>query len=619
MCKENAGLHVKSQHQNIKLICFSSRAQHKEDIINKEKMAKGDYSVMATTEKIKTRGALGMIFKDRQVLAILILGLASGLPYAAVGGTLNAWMSTSNVDTKTIGLLSWTGLAYAFKFMWAAALQSRRTPFKLNIGPRRFWMFLFQALITVGLFIIAFSDPPNGIGKIALISVIIAIFSASFDIVQSAWRIESARDERHLDILSTVEQFGYRTASLLGGFVALLLADNFGWKPVFKGGAVLMAFTMIGVLLAKPTPLAVDHNSEEDVQNRLKQGRFIAPKTRHIATSLVIAGWIGGFYQISTFMYGALTDPANHSTRTFMRTQSPIVIGLTVVLLAAVAAYLVWQDTKYAGQKVPEETDALATSPLDILYVAILEPMMEILGRLKWAAVLILALVMTYRFTDAIWGSFAYPFYLNADNGALGHTLSEVGVASKLVGVIATILGIALAGISMLKFGRMPVLFVGAILAAITNLLYADIARSAIYMDQFLSFTNLDSIVPNMGNWLKGAKFFSGMFEKVVFDQRMSRLIVTITAENIAGGFASAATIAYLSSIVNKEYAAVQYALLASLTYLFGVLGRPLIGEIIADEGYAYTFVLCAWLGGFAVVLSALEWARQSRQAKAAK
>jgi len=569
---------------------------------------------MTTAEKPTTRGALGMIFKDRQVLAILILGLASGLPYAAVGGTLNAWMSTSGVDTKTIGLLSWTGLAYAFKFMWAAALQSRRTPFKLKIGPRRFWMFLFQALITIGLFVIAFSNPPNGIGKIALISVIVAVFSASFDIVQSAWRIESARDERHLDILSTVEQFGYRTASLLGGFVALLFADNFGWKPVFMGGAILMAFTMIGVFLAKPTPLSDD--GKDETKSEFKQGRFVVPKTRHIATVLVLIGWIGGFYLISTFMYGALTDPANHSTRTFMRTQSPIVIGLTVVLLAVVASYLVWQDTKGAEQKRSETTNPLATSPLDILYIAVLEPMMEIIGRLKWAAVLILALVMTYRFTDAIWGSFAYPFYLNTTNGALGHTLSEVGVASKLVGVIATILGIAIAGVSMLKFGRMPVLVVGAILAAITNLLYADIANSALYMDQFLSFTRLDVFIPDIGNWLKNTKFFAGMFEKVVFDIRMSRLIVTITAENIAGGFASAATIAYLSSIVNKEYAAVQYALLASLTYLFGVLGRPLIGEIITDNGYAYTFVLCAWLGGIAVVLSALEWVRQSRLAK---
>jgi len=554
-------------------------------------------------EKITTQQALGMIFHDRQILAILIIGLASGLPYAAIGGTLNAWLTTAGVKTSTIGLLSWTGLAYAFKFMWAAALQSRRTPFKLKIGPRRFWMFLFQILITIGLFIIAFSNPPNGLGKIAIVSVLIAVTSASFDIVSAAWKIESARDARHLDILATTEQFGYRISSLLSGFVAFLLADKFGWKPVFMGGAALMALTTIGVMLAAPSPMAQSSDSDDNVT--IKQGLNLTPQIRHIATLITLAGWLGGFYLIGNFMYGAITDPANYSTRTFMRTQSPLVIALTVVILCLVSGYLVWQNTVQSKTSALDKTDAdiEKTTPLDILYIAVLEPMMEIISRYKWATVLILALVMTYRFTDAIWGSFAYPFYLGENFGALGHTLTEVGVASKLVGVIATIAGIAIGGLAMLKYGRMPVLVVGAILAAATNFIYADLAMGAHGMDSFLSFTHLDGFFTYLDN----------KFTHVNLDQRMARLIVTIAAENIAGGLASAATIAFLSSIVNKKYAAVQYALLGSLTFLFGILGRPLIGEIIEDKGFAYTFILCAWLGIFAVVLAILEWIRQIR------
>ncbi len=559
---------------------------------------------MAKVKKYSFREVIGMAFTDRQVLAIFILGLASGLPYAAVGGTLNAWLTTSDVKTSTIGLLSWTGLAYAFKFMWAAALQSRRTPLNLKIGPRRFWMFVFQILITIGLFIIAFSNPPNGIGKIALVSVVVAVFSASFDIVSSAWRIESARDERHLDIMSTAEQFGYRIASLLGGFVAFLLADKFGWKPVFIGGAALMASTSIGVFLAKPTPLM--ETGKVGNQTIIRQGGALSVKTRNAATFIVLLGWLGGFYLIGNFMYGALTDPASHSTRDFMRTQSPVVVGLTVVLLCVISAILVAQETSSNKSPEPQNISSVKPSPLGILYIAVLEPMMEIISRLGWSAILVLALVMTYRFTDAIWGSFAYPFYMGENFGALGHTLTEVGVASKLVGVIATITGIAIAGIAMLKYGRMPVLVVGAILAAITNFIYADLATGAYYMDAFLGITHLDGFF----------RYLDGVLPHVNLDQRMARLIVTIAAENIAGGLASAATIAYLSSIVNKNYAAVQYALLASLTYLFGILGRPLIGEIIEDKGFAYTFILCAWLGGFAVVLACFEWARQSRLKK---
>jgi len=77
----------------------------------------------ATPEKITTRQALKLALTDRQVLAMLILGLASGLPYVVVGGTLNAWLTKTGVKPVEIGLLSWALLAYSFKFMWAAALQ----------------------------------------------------------------------------------------------------------------------------------------------------------------------------------------------------------------------------------------------------------------------------------------------------------------------------------------------------------------------------------------------------------------------------------------------------------------------------------------------------------------
>jgi len=96
----------------------------------------------------------------------------------------------------------------------------------------------------------------------------------------------------------------------------------------------------------------------------------------------------------------------------------------------------------------------------------------------------------------------------------------------------------------------------------------------------------------------------------------MARLTTVIFAENIAVGLASAASIAYLSSIVNKEYAAVQYALLVSLVMLLGVLGRPTIGAIIEEEGFAQAFIICAILGGVASFLALVEWIRLARQSE---
>jgi PAT family beta-lactamase induction signal transducer AmpG len=168
------------------------------------------------------------------------------------------------------------------------------------------------------------------------------------------------------------------------------------------------------------------------------------------------------------------------------------------------------------------------------------------------------------------------------------------------MGVIATIAGIALGGLAMLRFGRMPVFFVGAVLAAVTNLLFADLAIGAKYTDPVLMALQIDHL-----------------FETFGMDIRMARLTSVIALENIALGLASAASVAYLSSIVNKQFAAVQYALLVSLVMLLGTLGRPAIGQIIETDGFATAFVICAALGGVACVLSLIEWVRIARQTKA--
>ena len=90
----------------------------------------------------------------------------------------------------------------------------------------------------------------------------------------------------------------------------------------------------------------------------------------------------------------------------------------------------------------------------------------------------------------------------------------------------------------------------------------------------------------------------------------MVRLLIAISGENIAGGLAGAAFVAYLSSITSREFSAVQYALLSSLTFLVGSLGRAAIGEAIDNIGYAPVFRFTAALGLIAVAFVILEWVR---------
>ena len=156
-----------------------------------------------------------------------------------------------------------------------------------------------------------------------------------------------------------------------------------------------------------------------------------------------------------------------------------------------------------------------------------------------------------------------------------------------------TMAGIAIGGILFATLGRMPTLLIGAIVAAASNLLYADLASGAPYIDAFARTFGLDAFGQ---------------------DLRMVRLLIAISGENIAGGLAGAAFVAYLSSIASKSFSAVQYALLSSLTFLVGSLGRGALGEAIKVEGYAPVFKFTAALGLVAVVFCLLEWLRAARQ-----
>jgi PAT family beta-lactamase induction signal transducer AmpG len=190
---------------------------------------------------------------------------------------------------------------------------------------------------------------------------------------------------------------------------------------------------------------------------------------------------------------------------------------------------------------------------------------------------------------------------MGAENGALGHTATEVAFASKMIGVVAIIAGITGGGLLLKFMGRMPALVVAAALAAATNLLFADLATGAPGMDAFLGFTHLDGLFGAFGDNA----------------HRMARLTIAILGENLAVGFASVVYLAYLTSMINPKYAAVQAALLGSLTMLIGQLGRPWLGALIESDGFAYVFMLTAAIGLIPVALSAAEWWRQSRLTKA--
>lgn len=541
---------------------------------------------MAETAKLKGWGLLTAAMRSRKTAIMLAFGFGAGLPYTLLIGTLNAWLGEWQIDLATIGVLSWIGLAYAFKFLWSPLVDRVRLPGLERLGRRRSWLLICQLLLTGTFFGLSLSDPRLELGWFALIAVIGAFASATQDVVIDAWRIDVADQKATVEILSSIYQFGYRIAALVGGALALILSEHVSWPAVYGIMAVFMALTLVATLLAPDTA-----RTEGDVeQSILRRAGAVEPKWRAIGLAIVGAGWVWAIWTVGSFMVRVLTsspdDPNPPAVGDFTRTMGPLIVAATVILPAVVAAVLNWM--KERGLHVLHRdvgTPGGAGRAADHAYSALVLPLAELVNRIGWGVIIVLGLILSYRITDNIWGSFAYPFYLQE----LHYTGEEVAFASKIFGVFMTMAGIAIGGVLFATAGRMPTLLLGAIVAAASNLLYADLAAGAPYIDAFARTFALDSFGHNL---------------------RMVRLLIAISGENMAGGLAGAAFVAYLSSITSRQFSAVQYALLSSLTFLVGSLGRAAIGEAIDRIGYAPVFRFTALIGLISAAFVVLEWIR---------
>src|SRR6476661_310894 len=181
----------------------------------------------------------------RKAATMLAFGFSSGLPFALLIGTLNAWLGDAKINLATIGVLSWIGLSYAFKFLWSPLVDRVKLPVLGDLGRRKSWIVLCQAGLIASFVGLGFSDPARAIGWFAVFAVIGAFASATQDIAVDAWRIDVADERTPVELLSAVYQFGYRTASIVGGAFALFLAARMAWGTVYLIMAVLVVLLMV--------------------------------------------------------------------------------------------------------------------------------------------------------------------------------------------------------------------------------------------------------------------------------------------------------------------------------------------------------------------------------------
>ena len=174
---------------------------------------------------------------QKKVLVILLLGFSSGLPFPLVYSTLSAWLADAGVQLSTVSTFAWLGFAYSFKFVWAPLVDSVRLPLLTPLlGRRRGWMLFAQLAICASLVALSGMDPRANIEAFAIVAAAVALSSATQDIVIDAYRIECAED-RMQGVLAAAYQYGYRTAMLVSGAVAMAIADRAPWSVAYMAMA----------------------------------------------------------------------------------------------------------------------------------------------------------------------------------------------------------------------------------------------------------------------------------------------------------------------------------------------------------------------------------------------
>ena len=277
---------------------------------------------MADTTKYGWRD-LALALKERNALAMYVLGFAAGLPYVLITGTLNAWFTEENISVATIGVFSWIIILYSFKFLWSPAIDRAPTPKIFNMGQRRATILLLQGLILLCLLTISTASPATQIGLIAAAAILCTFSSASQDILIDAWRIEIADEKITVDLLSAVYQLGYRSSVILGGAGALIVAARIGWGDTFVALTVLMGLAVTGVFIAGDSKISERTRALGD-----------APPVplRNKALAVVIIGWAWAFATLFGFMAFALGNPDGANARAFTLEKGPLIIIYTLSL-----------------------------------------------------------------------------------------------------------------------------------------------------------------------------------------------------------------------------------------------------------------------------------------------
>jgi len=474
--------------------------------------------------------ALYTYFRPR-VLVMLFLGFSAGLPLLLIFSSLSIWLREAGVARSEVTYFSLAALAFSFKFIWAPLIDKLPLPLLNSIlGRRRSWLLVSQIAIALSIISMAMVDPIYGLQGMAIAVVALGFSAATQDIVIDAYRIEAA-DTDNQAAMSAIYIAGYRIGMVVSGAGSLIISAKLGIEGEYQYAAwqqtylIMAGFTLVGII----TTLIIKEPIRFQQENKYLHSLF--DYLRFVFLFMVfVTTFILSYLNFKELEINSYLVNANFILETLRL--------LTSLILSILVAYSLVLMRIINKQMV---------------YSTYVEPLYDFYTRYKNVFFFIILLIGLYRVSDIILGTVANILYTD-----LGFTKEEIGYTSKTFGLIMTIVGGFAGGILSVRYGVIRILLVGAILSAVTNLLFI-----------YLTMVGHDILT----------------------------LSIVIAADNLSAGLAMAAFVAYLSSLTSLSFTATQYAIFSSLMTLLPKTLSAYSGTVVDMIGYSWFFIATTLIG----------------------
>ena len=260
-----------------------------------------------------------LYFRPR-VFTMLLLGFSSGLPFFLTGNTLGFWLRDEGTSLTAIGFLSWVGIAYSVKPLYAPIVDRTDVPLFGRLGRRRGWMLLTQLTVCFGLIAMSVVGPHGGLTLLGACALFVAFASSTQDIVVDAWRIEVADNADEIGLLSSAYLLGYRVAIITTESLILIAAGHLGWPISYGLMGMLMMVGVFATWKATEPRLADAVMSAKDAALPLWTGRgFYDAVIGPFLVFFKTYGWTAllmllmiSLYRLPDFFRGPMMNPFYH-------------------------------------------------------------------------------------------------------------------------------------------------------------------------------------------------------------------------------------------------------------------------------------------------------------------